>query len=109
MFKKTIFFTIISFFFLTLITSIIKNNSRNLEKDILKLKKEISILEKNVSDAEIDFIYVSNPEKIINNLKTLGKENYKSYDNSRVFFSIQHFINEEFKQSKLIDKNKTND
>ncbi|MBH90593.1 MAG: hypothetical protein CMG67_00575 [Candidatus Marinimicrobia bacterium] len=109
MFKKTILFTIILLFFLTLITSIIKNKARNLEKDILKLKKEISVLENNISAAEIDFIYVSNPEKIIKNLQLLGKEDYKNYDNSRVFFSIQHFIKKEFKESKLTNKNKIND
>ena len=60
--KKTILFTII-LFFLTLTTSIIKNKARNLEKDILNLKKEIRCVENNISAAEIDFTYVSNPEK----------------------------------------------
>ena len=34
--------------------------------------------------------------------RTFRKEDYKNYDNSRVFFSIQHFIKKEFKESKLI-------
>ena len=58
MFKKSIIISIITFFFLTLTTSVIKNKARNLEKDVLILKKDISILKKQISDAEIDFIYL---------------------------------------------------
>ena len=90
MFKKSIIISIITFFFLTLTTSVIKNKARNLEKDVLILKKDISILKKQISDAEIDFIYLSNPENLIQHLE-ISREHYTNFDHSRVFFSINHF------------------
>ena len=37
-------------------TSFVKNKTRNLEKGIQKLKKEVVILEKKLRDARIDFV-----------------------------------------------------
>ena len=59
MFKKVIILSIVCFFSLTVITSLIKNSSRNLEKDILKLKRDVYLLEKQVSEAEIDLLWVN--------------------------------------------------
>ena len=100
MFKKSIIISIITFFFLTLTTSVIKNKARNLEKDVLILKKDISILKKQISDAEIDFIYLSNPENLIQHLE-ISKEHYTNFDHSRVFFSINHFISHDSKETKF--------
>ena len=100
MFKKSIILSIICFSLLTVTTSVIKNKARNLEKDISKLEKEIFLLEKEFSDAEIDFIYLSSPERIIKNFENFNKERYLSINKARIFFSINHFINHETKQSK---------
>jgi len=105
MFKKSIILSITCFLFLTLTTSVIKNKARNLEKDILKLKKNISLLEKQISDAEIDFVYLSNPEQLIKNLVDLKKEKYSTFDHSRTFFSINHFLRHDLKVSKYMNKN----
>ena len=64
MLNKPITLTIICFCLLVIFTSFVKNKARNLEKDISKLKKNISSLNKHLSDAEIDFTYLSNPGRV---------------------------------------------
>ena len=103
MFKKYIVITICLFFILFLTTSTIKNKSRNLEKDILKLKKDIFYLEKNLDEAEIDFIYLSSPENLIKKIENLNKIKYVNYDHSEVFLSVQHFLNKKSKELKVVD------
>ena len=59
--------------------SLIKNKTRNLEKEIEKINKEVVFLEKQLSDAEIDYIYLSSPKKLKKYLSTFGKEEYLSF------------------------------
>ena len=56
-------------------------------QDIFKLKKDISIIEKQISDSEIEFIYLSNPEQLTKHIIDLEGEKYSSFDYSRIFFS----------------------
>ncbi len=105
MFKKSIFLSIICFFILIITTSVIKNKARNLEKDVSKLEKEISLLKKELNDAEIDYIYLTNPENLIKNFEDLKKGKYLSIEHSRIFFSINHFINHRTKESKYLKEN----
>tara|TARA_B100001029_G_C14992585_1_gene412952 strand:+ start:614 stop:925 length:312 start_codon:yes stop_codon:yes gene_type:complete len=102
MFKKSAIFVIFCFFLLTITTSLTKNKARNLEKEILKLEKEISQIEKQISDAEIDYIYLSKPKKLITQIKEFKSEEYLSYDRSKIFFSINHFLEQNSKISKYI-------
>ncbi len=100
MFNKSILLSIICFSILTIATSIIKNKARNLEKDVIKLERDISLLKKEFNDAEIEYIYLSNPESLIKNIEDFKTEKYSSIDHSRIFFSINHFINHQTKESK---------
>ena len=107
MFNKTILLSITCFFLLTITTSVIKNKARNLEKDISKLREDISLLEKQMSDAEIEFIYLSNPEQLTKHLSDLNKGKYSNFDHSRIFFSTSHFLQHDSKQSKYLQTNMT--
>ena len=100
MFKKSLIFSLTVFFTLMIITSLIKNKTRNLEKEIEKINKEVAFLEKQLSDAEIDYIYLSSPKKLKKYLSTLGKEEYLSFDHSRIFFSIEQFLKHSLKEAK---------
>ena len=104
-FKKSLILSIVCFFLITITTSVIKNKSRNLEKDILKIKKDISLLEKQVSDAEIDFIYLSKPERLTKQLTKLKSKEYLTFEHSRIFFSVDHFLQHNLKISKNIKEN----
>ena len=76
-------------------TSIIKNNTRNIEKNIEKLNTEIFKLNKELFNAEIDFIYLSSPDKL---------EKKISIFNQKFFFNsfIVCFITIIFKEKTLL-------
>jgi len=100
MFKKSLIFSLTVFFTLMIITSLIKNKTRNLEKEIEKINKEVAFLEKELSDAEIDYIYLSGLEKLKKYLSILNKEQYLSFDHSRIFFSTEQFLKHSLKEAK---------
>ena len=104
MFSKKLFFTLSVFLVLMITTPIVKNKTRNLEKDIRTISREISILEKNIDDAKIDFIYLSNPQKIKKGLSVFSEENHIVYNYSKIFYSIEHFIHANSKKTKLQKK-----
>ena len=101
MFKKSLILSLTVFFTLMIITSLIKNKTRNLEKEIEKINKEVAFLEKQLSDAEIDYIYLSSPKKLKKYLSTLSKEEYLSFDHSRIFFSTEQFLKHNLKEAKF--------
>tara|TARA_Y100001970_G_C13460922_1_gene475025 strand:- start:14 stop:343 length:330 start_codon:yes stop_codon:yes gene_type:complete len=104
MFKKPIILLIFCFFLLTVTTSLIKNKSRNLERDIFQLKKDVSLLEKQINDAEIDYTYLSNPEQLTEHISTFKNKEYSNFDRSRIFYSIEHFNQHNSKESKYLFK-----
>ena len=55
-------------------TSIIKNNTRNIEKNIEKLNTEILKLNKELFNAEMDYIYLSSPDKLEKNISIFNKK-----------------------------------
>ena len=100
MFKKSVIVSLSIFFILMIFTSIVKNNTRNIEKNIEKLVREISLLERELEDAKIDFIYLSTPEKLREKLTDLTNTKYLSYDYSRIFLSTKDFINHTSQETK---------
>ena len=52
-------------------TSIIKNQTRELEKNIYNLNKIVNQKEKDLNESELDFSYLSSPSMIEKKLKTL--------------------------------------
>ena len=104
MFNKSILISFTIFFSLMIFTSHVKNKTRNLEKNIEKLQREISSLEKKLSDTQIDFVYLSSPEQLQKNSSTLVKEEYLSIDHSRIFLSVEHFLKYNSKEVSKIKK-----
>ncbi len=104
MLNKPITLTIICFCLLVIFTSFVKNKARNLEKDISKLKKNISSLNKHLSDAEIDFTYLSNPGRVKKYLTDKKQLEYSYFESSRIFNSIEHFTENSRKQTKVLRK-----
>ena len=81
-------------------TSVVKNNTRNIEKNIEKLNMEILKLNKELFNAEMDFIYLSSPDKLEKKILSLNRKKYSTYDFSRIFLSTEEFINFSSKQTK---------
>ena len=108
MFKKSIIISLSIFSIFMIFTSIIKKNTRNIEKKIKKLDREVSILEKDYMDAKIDFIYLSRPENLKKYSVKFNINEYSTYDYSRIFLSTKEFINYTSKQTKKYKENKKN-
>ena len=96
MFKNSLVISLSIFFISMILTSTVKNNTRNIEK----LEVETFVLEKELSDAKIDFIYLSTPGKLREKLSDLTDRKYLNYDFSRIFLSTKDFINYTSQETK---------
>ncbi len=70
-------------------TSLIKNKTRLLEKELLYLDKEINILSSDLSEANLDFHYLTTPERISLLAKNFLNENFIYYKESQIKKSIK--------------------
>ena len=61
MFKIKIFISIIIFSTLLVFTSIIKNQTREIEKKIYNLSNVIFYLEKDMNESQLDYSYLTSP------------------------------------------------
>ena len=92
MFKIKIFVSIITFSILLIVTSIIKNQTRETEKKILNLSKIIKIKEKDLNESQLDFSYLSSPSIIHDKIKLIDNEKYVTMEYSKIFLSMSSFL-----------------
>ena len=105
MFKtKFITSTIIIITFL-IITSVIKNKTRIIEKQISNLNIKISSKKENINEAQLDFYYLTSPAEIEKKLSTVGFDDYQPIEYSKIFFDISDFNKIQSKLSKLRNLN----
>ncbi len=90
--KIKFFFSIFIFAFFILGTSIIKNETREIEKSIYILNKIVQIKEKDLNEAQLDYSYLSSPSKIEEKINHLDNNNYLPMELSKIFLSIKYFI-----------------
>tara|TARA_B110000008_G_scaffold129484_1_gene131820 strand:- start:110 stop:448 length:339 start_codon:yes stop_codon:yes gene_type:complete len=109
MFRSKIIMPVIIFLFLLIITSIIKNETRIIEKKLSKLNKQIILKEKDINESELDFYFLSSPAELEKKVKILGNTNYNPIKNSNIFQNLSNFKNIQKKISILnqYDKKKT--
>lgn len=102
--KKLIILLIYASFFITI--PIVKNETRLIEKKIKNYKSQIVFLENNLSEAYLEFQYLSSPKilekKVIKNLDI----NYKNLDISQIYLNYDDFINEQKKITKILSHGK---
>ena len=110
MFSSKITISAIIFLIFLIATSIIKNQTRNIEKKIHKLSKKISLKEKDINETQLDFYFLSSPAEIEKKIKILEQNSYLPIENSNIFLSLSGFTNIGNKISILDNKNekKTN-
>jgi hypothetical protein len=101
MFRTKFIISISVFVILLLATSVIKNKTRVIEKQISKLKKIILVKEKNVNEAELDFYYLTSPEELEKKLNLIGFNNYQPIKYSNIYFNISNLIEIKNKFSNL--------
>jgi hypothetical protein len=103
--KKKIFIILIYISFFISIP-IIKNETRLIEKKIQKNKAEIKNLDKNLSEAYLEFQYLSSPEVLEKKVKNNIDINYSNLNISQIYLNLNDFINEKKKITKILTNEK---
>ena len=92
MFKIRIFFSVIFFSLLLVGTSFIKNQTREIEKKILKISKIIYLKKKDFNDSQLDFFYLSSPSVLEKKIEDLDLNDYAVMNHSRIFLNMPSFL-----------------
>ncbi|MDC1130369.1 hypothetical protein OAS59_00525 [Pelagibacteraceae bacterium] len=106
MFKPKIIITTIIFLTLLIFTSIIKNQTRVIEKKLYFLNKKIALKERDINDSQFDFHFLTSPAEIEKKVKTLGLNNYVTIEKPKIFFNFADFSNIKKRLSALKIENK---
>ena len=101
MFKTKFIITLSLFISFLLVTSVIKNKTRVIEKNISKLSSKILIKSKDINEAQLDFHYLTSPAEIEKKLSMIGFDNYQPIKYSNIFFNISDFFEIQNNTSKL--------
>ena len=92
MFRFKFFISILSFSLLLIGTSIIKNQTREIEKTISILGKVNFNLEKNIHETQLDFSYLTSPSLLEKRIEHLDKNQYLPMEHSKIFLKLSNFI-----------------
>jgi hypothetical protein len=98
--KKLILLLIYISFFIAI--PIIKNETRLIEKKIQNHKTQITFLEKNVSEAYLEFQYLSSPEVLEKKVSKNIDINYNNLNISQIYLNFNEFIKEQKKITKIL-------
>tara|TARA_B100000575_G_C23122888_1_gene650054 strand:+ start:626 stop:958 length:333 start_codon:yes stop_codon:yes gene_type:complete len=105
MFKTKLVISISVFITFLMITSLIKNKTRIIEKEISSLNTIILHKEKDINEAQLDFFYLTSPVEIEKRLKLLGFNSYKPIKSSNIFLKISDYTKIQNKLSDLKNLN----
>ena len=106
MFKIKILISIIIFSSLLVFTSIIKNQTREIEKKIFNLSKLNNLKNKDLNESQLDFSYLTSPSMIEKRVQELNLIEYFPMDHSKIYLDISNFKN---LNKKLVNKDKNNE
>ena len=88
------------FSFLLFFTSIIKNKTRVIEKNIFLYEKKISKLKKELYENQLDFHYLSSPKILQEKISFLTTDKYQYMNYSKIYFDLKSFIADHKKITK---------
>lgn len=101
MFKIKVIISIFIFSILLIITSLIKNQTRIIEKNIFLTDKRIAFLKKDLYETELDFFYLSSPDILSKKIKSFALIDYYPIDISRIYLNYKDFLNSKEKVTIL--------
>ena len=79
------------------ITSAIKNQTRIIEKNIYKIDRKITGIEKDLHETELDYSYLSSPNNLSEKIKDLAFIEYMPMDFSRIYLNYRDFTDSQKK------------
>ena len=74
------------------LTSVLKTQTRIIEKNIYKIDRRILAIEKDLHETELDYSYLSSPNNLSVKIKDLDFIEYVPMDFSRIYLNYRHFI-----------------
>lgn len=74
------------------LTSIIKNKTRIIEKDILKYENKIASIKKNLYESQLDYYYLTSPKLLKSKLEFLTDEDYVHMEFSKIYLNFNLFL-----------------
>jgi hypothetical protein len=105
MFRSKIIISSIIFLILLIFTSIIKNQTRIVEKKLYKLNKKIALKEKDINESQLDFYFLTSPAEVEKKIKILEQVIYMPIENSKIYLNISNFIDIKKKLSVINNQN----
>ena len=93
MLKIKFLISILIFSSLLIATSVIKNQTREIEKKIYNLSNIILAKEKDFNESQLDFFYLTSPFMIEKKINHLDNHNYIVMEYSKIFLSMTDFMN----------------
>ena len=109
MFKLKFIISFIIFSSLLVYTSVIKNQTRDLEKNIINISKIIHKKEKDFYESQLDFSYLTSPIMIEKKIEHLDNIEYLPMEFSKIFLSMSNFqdLNKKIVLQEQTDEKKT--
>ncbi len=101
MFKAKFIISTIIFITFLIVTSVIKNETRIVEKQISKLNTKVFLKKKDINEAQLDFYYLTSPSEIEKKLNVIGYNNYQPIEHSNIFLNFSDFTEIKNKISNL--------
>ena len=89
--RVKIIISILIFSILFSLTSVLKTQTRIIEKKIYKIDRKIISIKKDLHETQLDFFYVSSPGYISNKIKKLDLIDYFPMDFSKIYLNYKDF------------------
>ena len=86
-------------------TSVIKTQTRIIEKNIYKIDRTILAIEKDLHETELDYSYLSSPENLSEKIQDLAFIEYIPMDFSRIYLNYRDFTDSKKKITILKTNN----
>ena len=103
MFRLKIFISIVIFSTFLILTSLIKNKTREVEKKIFNLNLKINVKEKDFVESQLDFSYLTSPAMIESKIEQLDYYKYQPMEYSKIFLNLSNFL--DLKKKFVIKEN----
>ena len=81
-------------------TSVIKNKTRIIEKNIESYEKQIFTLKKELFESQLDFNYLTSPKILQEKLSFLTSDSYQNISISNIYLDYNNFILDQKKITK---------
>ena len=106
MFNKKLIISLVMFSFFMVFTSIIKTKTRLIEKNINLNERQISILESEIYESQLDFYYLTSPDYLNKKIIEYSDDEYLSIQYSEIYFSLNQFLEEKKNTVKHVENEK---